>query len=290
MPITITLPHSGGIFGPGLQIDASTDFEWSAFPEYRWWIGVISEDGQFVVERMAFARDAHFYYHFLSNNRASGITETTTAPWPANGTAVQLVLSITDGGLVAQEQRQQIVWDTTAGLGVQQYLQSTTTTGGFTQQDRDALLQVQAGMTVDLTSLPVPTDLTSVPIGNMPGQPPMVWSERVGPFNLVGRGKLTPGSSGVRGTWTGLRWFYEAVPPGWGMKPGAIDIFDNRPAQLVPIIRLLNGEEIGQPILNTDSSGGFQDLWGVWWSGDVAYDVAPGFTVSLFLYRLIGSG
>lgn len=290
MPITIQWPTAGAQFGPGTFVDASSDFIWTDHPNARWQVGIISEDGQFIVERQAFFASSPITYWFLTNNRATSTTTQSTVPWPVADTPVTVQIEIADPDQVYETASTQARWNPTFQLGWQQYLQQTTTTGGFTAEDRANLQLAVDGVTVDAFDHTVPADLHSIPIGKLRGQYPLVWNDRVGPFILTGRGRLNLQAAGVSGLWTGFRWFYTVIPPGWGMTPGAIDEFDNRPAQLAAVYILASGEEIADPILDTNSSGGFQALQLDFTTQSMLYDVAPGFSVTLFMYRLIGSG
>ena len=231
------------------------------------------------------------FVNFLSQLDISTLTHSPNYLDIPDQTPCDLDIEVEVNGIIAESAQVPIVWNPTVAMGMQQYvIGQTQLTAGFTAQDRAQLNLAVQQSSVDLTSTAVPTDLHVVPVGKLPGDVPLLWSERVGPFSLTGRGTLDLLGQGIRGIWTGLRWFYEVIPPQWGMKPGAIDEFQPRPAQLVPIFQLGSGEEIGNPILDTNTSGGFERLELFAFTGKIAYDVSPGWTVSLFMYRVIASG
>jgi hypothetical protein len=292
VPITFTPNPNGAVLGPGIQIGFQSDFVGplpvGSFWRVRLYTG--SEPSSSTWVQTDIPTQSVFGGHYTPFIRQTGessiitVTNTITDGVPAHAD-VELhdPSSIQDSGTLSAP------WSSTSGLT--QIIQAQGSgQGGFTAEDRANLQLAVDNSTVDLVSTSVPTDLTSVPAGRLPGDPPLLWSERVGPFQLVGRDVLDLPGSGQHGIWTGLRWFYGVIPPGWGMTPGAIDEFDARPAQLVPIVALQDGEEIGTPILDTNQSGGFQKLSPFDFTGKIAHDVAPGWSVSLFMFRVIGSG
>ena len=291
MPITFTPNPFGPQLGPGIPIGFSSDFV-GPLPVGSFWHVMLYQGSEPTINwyDVTIPTQSPFagrWWPFTQNVGASqtvNINRTLQANQPAHVT-----VELNDGNGVVDSGTLSGNWDVLSGLPMQ-IEQKPIGSGSFTAQDRAQLNLAVQQSSVDLTSTAVPTDLHVVPVGKLPGDVPLLWSERVGPFSLTGRGTLDLLGQGIRGIWTGLRWFYEVIPPQWGMKPGAIDEFQPRPAQLVPIFQLGSGEEIGNPILDTNSSGGFERLELFAFTGKIAFDVSPGWTVSLFMYRVIASG
>jgi len=291
VPITFTPNPFGPQLGPGIPIGWSSDFV-GPLPVGSFWHVMLYQGSEptinwYDVRIPTQSPFAGRWWPFTQNvgaNQTVNINNTLEANQPAHVT-----VELNDGNGVVDSGTLSGTWDVLSGLPMQ-IEQKPIGSGSFTAQDRQNLQLAVSQSAVDLTSTAVPTDLHTVPVGKLPGDVPLLWSERVGPFTLTGRGTLDLLGQGIRGIWTGMRWFYEVIPPQWGMKPGAIDEFQPRPAQLVPIFALGSGEEIGSPILDTNSSGGFSKLELFAFTGKIAYDVSPGWTVSLFMYRVIASG
>lgn len=290
VPVTIQPGANGVTLAPGVRLGFSSDFV-GPLPVGSFWrvriIGVDQPEAPWLDWHIP--TQSQFNGHVIPyvNEPGNNLTVNVNLTIPHNSPA-RVVVDLNDPSSVLDSGSLDTTWDVTSGIP-ELLRQTPQVSGSFTAADR-AQLQVAAdNSTVNFTDRSIPTDLTQVPVGRLPGVAPLAWGTRVGPFDLRGRGTLDLVGQGVLGIWLGIRWFYTDIPTGWGMTPGAIDEFDKRPAQLVPIISLQSGEEIGQPILDTHSSGGFQQLDPFGFTGRVSYDVAPGFTVSLFMYKLIGS-
>ena len=291
MPITFTPNPNGAVIGPGIQIGFSSDFVGplpvGSFWRIRFYTGSEPLNAWLQVDVPTQSPFGGHVTPFIRQPAESSIVTVTNTI--SDGTPAFANVELHDPSSVLDSGTLPANWSSTSGLT--QVIQATgSAQGGFTAEDRANLQLAVQQSAVDLTSTAVPTDLHTVPVGKLPGDVPLLWSERVGPFSLTGRGTLDLLGQGIRGIWTGLRWFYEVIPPQWGMKPGAIDEFQPRPAQLVPIFQLGSGEQIGNPILDTNSSGGFSKLDLFAFTGQIAYDISPGWTVSLFMYRVIASG
>jgi hypothetical protein len=292
VPIVVTNPLPNAPFGPGFRVSASSDT--GAFdPSFRWLIEVRDEGGNPVIsEGRPIGTAPPFFINLVFLTDASQALTLGSGTGMTDGQTGTLHVAIGSAFTTAEQLNVPIRWDGASQVGVQNAIlaQQGHVAGGFTAQDR-ALLQTTADASVvDLTLTTPPPNIRSVPIGRLPGLLPVIWNERVGPFTLIGRGSVDLSPSARRGIWVAMRWFFTVIPAGWGMTPGAIDEFDARPAQLVPVYVLESGEEIGMPVMDVNTSGGyfqFQQGPGV---TRVEYDISPGWTVTLFTYRVIGSG
>lgn len=286
MPITVQpAPHLTTV-GPGLQINLRSDFI-GPFPSDAVWQVALTVQPDQVEPVLFYTRPCTGPIISLMVLHAEEWSETRQAWWPNAGGQINVHAQIATQSGVIDSGALSSTWDATSGIG---WMLQASAQGGFTAEDRAQLQLAVDQTTTNLLVQGVPTDLTHVPVGRLPNGPPIPWGERVGPFNLQGRGVLDLPAQGVGGYFMGIRWFYTVIPPGWGMTPGAIDEFDGRPAQLVPIWRLESGEEIGSPILNTSTSGGYEPLSQFGFTGKIAFDVAPGWTTSVYVYRILGSG
>jgi len=294
MPITF-IPHPNGpAIGVGVPMGWSSDFI-GPLPRGTFWrlrlIGPGGENNIWLEATLGTASGFGGRYTPFIQSMNTGWNTTiniqqTIAHQAEAHVQVELVTptGVVDSGTTGT------TWDAQSGLGFQISQQVGASAGAFTQQDRQMLADALANTTVDMTDTTRPSDIRAVPVGRLFTQHPLVWNERVGPFVITGRGAISLDPGVNRGWYTGMRWFFTVIPPGWGMTPGAIDEFDNRPAQLVPVYVMESGEEIGSPILDVTTSGGWQDLNSGWGLSRIEYIVAPGWTVTVFMYRVIGSG
>lgn len=286
MPITVQpAPHLTTV-GPGLQINLISDFIGPMPADAIWQVAITIQPDQ-VQPVLFYSKPCTGDFDALIVLNAEGWNETRQAWWPTQGGGINVHAQISTQTGIIDSGALSTTWDATSGVP---WLLHAQAQGGFTEQDREQLALSVSNTIVDMTDTSLPTDIHSVPVGRLFTQHPLVWNERVGPFVITGRGAISLAPGVNRGWYTGMRWFFTVIPPGWGETPGAIDEFDNRPAQLVPVYVMESGEEIGSPILDVQTSGGWQELNSGWGLARVEYDVSPGWQLTVFMYRIIGSG
>lgn len=283
MTTVIDLPGPG-VVGPGIPINLRSDFIGPLSQDASWHLIVYTGlNLEFRYVEMVVKAFTVQQPVWLWSDPQQSIVATSTAQ-PAAGDNIRIVAELHESSGIVDTGSTTAPWNPTLGLGLQAVLRPTTGTGGFTAQDRADLQATKAGVIVDLSDHSVPNPANGIPLSRLPGALPVVWGRRTGPYLLTGRGVLDlPAVVGAT-VYVGMRWFYTVVPADWGMTPGAIDEFEGRPAQLVPIMRLDSGEEVGNPIMDTNTSGGFYAFDVGFFSGKIAYDVGPGVQVSLFIY------
>ena len=255
-PVTITIPGPGTI-GPGIPVNLRSDFIGPLGQDAEWvigvWTGPTFELQYCDMAERAFSVQTATYY--MASPTQS--LQTTSTAQPAAGETVRVIATLRESGQVLDTGSIETTWDPTLGLGMQAALTGRASGGGFTAQDRAQLAAAVSNTTINLADTSIPNPANGIPISRLPGALPVVWGRRTGPYLLTGRDTLDLPTVIGPGAYIGMRWFYTVIPPGWGMTPGAIDEFKPRPAQLVPIMRLDSGEEVGNPIMDTDTSGGF---------------------------------
>jgi len=291
MPITIVQPVGGAPFGPGFLFNATSTFVPDPPGSAHWEVGVRNGESLwttqiFLNETQPFRFSGRLFTRPL---QSQSIIQTNTAQ-PTRGSNVGLQVELVTGGIVVESQLVTVTWDDTAGLGLQHfYDQPSVAAGSFTEQDRQLLVSTQGNTVVNFTQADLPLDMSAVPLSRLPWIAPIGGAQRVGPVDISGRGSLDLGSLDGGAIWMAMRWFFTVLPPGYGFTRGAIDEFERRVVQLVPVYSLGTTEEIGEPILDEHASGGFYLFPVQPGLSRVEYQVAPGVTVSLFLYKVVGS-
>lgn len=291
MPITFLPNPNGPRLGPGIQLSFSSDFV-GPLPSGSFWrvslTGAGGDNSPWIVwEKPTQSPFGGRWTPFLPDLGAQLTTRvdlTLQAGQTAHAQA-ELVTptGVIDSGTITAN------WDATSGMPTVIDQRVGTQGGGFTVSDRQQLALAVSNTMVDLTTPAQPVDPSKFPLSRVPFIAPILGAQRVGPFSLTGRGSLSLASISSTSIWMGMRWFFETLPPGFGFTPGAIDEFERRIVQLAVVYSIGTGEQIANPVIDADQSGGFLDFPVQPGLTAIEYQVAPGCTVSLFLYRVLGT-
>lgn len=291
MPIQIQLPTVGGPFGPGMIINATVD-EPIAIGDPRWLVYIRNSDNQIpILENFSNvpAPPAPLRAYFMTDLTNTQRTLNLSAQLVA-GQQVEVHVEIANSSITQVGASRAATFDPTTGLGFQAMLMPRANVqGGFTTQDRQMLTDIQGATIADFTNPQLPLDAAAVPLTQLPWRLPVGLSERVGPFDLTGRGSLSLLPPANHGIWEAIRWFFTVVPDGFGFTPGAVDEYTRRMLQITPVYVLGSSEEIADPIIDATQSGGYFQFPVQPGLERLEYQVPPGVTVSLFLYRVRGT-
>lgn len=291
MPITFTPNPNGPRLGPGVQIGFSSDLI-GPLPQGTFWRVTLRGTGGelfpwIVWEKPTQSPFGGHWTPFLldpGSNLTTNVANTIQAGAAASAT-VELVTptAVVDSGTLSS------TWDATSGMPFVIDQRVGAQGGGFTSQDRQVLTDTLANTVVNFTQPQLPADPAATPLSRLPWLAPIGGSQRVGPILLTGRGSLQLGPGGVTGIFTGMRWFFTTIPEGFGFTPGAVDEFGRRLLQIVPVYGLGTTEEIGFPVLDSKASGEFYNFPVQPGLERLEYQVPPGVTVTLFLYKVLGT-
>ena len=170
MPIVVVPTQPGNVFTPGGMVSGTTDFIGPLPTDTFWRWTLFADDGEVNAVWVArFQTQNHHDFHRLLTP-APGLDTQLTDQVPAEGTSVRVLAELVSNGNVIDSGAQVSPWSSTAGLGVQAFVQESTTGGGLTpeqglllQETHDATFPSQLIDT--LTLLP----LTSGPTGEFVG-------------------------------------------------------------------------------------------------------------------------
>lgn len=287
VPITIEHPVAGPI-GPGVYVSGISDFIGPLPSGSHWVIEVRNQaDGIAAMQVSTPAPDAVAFQVQLGSRVApqfSTIGNEQIVPGAQSNVVVQL---LDDTGRVLDSGTRQFQWQPSSSDWALLHTLTAGGQGGFTQADRELLVDVQAAQRVEYTvPAPVPTDL-SLPFGSM------TWNGALGLLNraesliITGRGSAHRGSSSNQLDAYGARIFLLDWPPGYGHTPGAIELFERRMVQLVVVRRTADGSEWASDVWDIRQSGAIY-RWDYPLPLRLEYLVAPGVTAELQWYTLPG--
>lgn len=287
MPITVHPGPGGLVLGPGVLVSWTSDFVGPVPTGTVWdlhWFEGAEPNLAWLHELIATgtaANGSSIPFVVQAGKQSTIATPNTIRTGAPAHLSVELrtPTGVVDSGTFSAN------WDTSAGIAQQLLTQSQAVQGGFTVEDRAQLALAVSNTMVDLTAPALPVDPSAFPISRVPFISPITAAERMGPFLLTGRGSLPLAPLGPLSIFMGMRWFFAGLPPGFGFTPGAIDEFERRIVQLVPVYTIGSGEEIGEPVIDATQSGGFYEFPVQAGLVRIEYQVAPGCEVSLFMYR-----
>lgn len=284
MPVTVTLNPPAPFLSVGSTVDLQSSF-----------VGPLPAGSFYIVETRRVADDpatvqqtmrlnvttTHVGFSWLDPTASNTVQTALAVP---DATPMSMVVDLHQPGAVIDSGRRDVVWDDTAGLYVQGL--TSTTTGGFTTEDRALITTTQQQVGEELVGqvnplLRIPMGIADVVLGF-----PV---NRLAAFecaSYTGRGVLTRSGGGFPVNAFGIRWRILAVPESFGSRDGALVEYIERLAQLVKFNHDTNGEEYVDDIVDIFSDGG-KLAWS-WnsYPSRVLYDVTPG-VVMQFCWLLI---
>lgn len=158
-------------------------------------------------------------------------------------------------------------------------LRSITSTGGYTQADRDAAAITQMGVTLPLPALDAAGEIASGLTGFFTSPPS--WAMQVlDGIELRGRGTVTRPGAGRSVNAYGCQLDFLEVPLELGLVVGAPDIYDVRVAHLSTVlVGLANREYYDKSAQVYSDHQRF--MWGTPFPTRIEYSIVPGGTVLL---------
>lgn len=280
MPITIVPVQPGNAFGPGLLIDAQSDF-----------VGPLTFTTQWQLD---FAHDAEFNQIAYSVSRTalqspilhillfSESVQGMFAPGVMNdGDTVHVQARLVDGSTTLDSGVATGTWKATAGLGAQQLVFAPIPQqGGFTFSDRQQLALAVSNTSVSVPSASSPTGFVQQALSSLFSGVHPHYLNRHGSILVSGQGSLARGTEPFRGDSIGIEWHWHTIPAGFGESLGSVSELGRRIVQWRMISRD-SANQLFQLEYVDSNTEGVRHVWGPLVPETLEWFVAPGCVVEL---------
>jgi hypothetical protein len=287
--VEITQPAEGGNFGPGVSLSI-TETAPGPFPDTDVWRVELYSGPTFeTLERTASLPfvPGSFNFEWLNQSAFFDIAYTGGESGRlTTGSSVRIVARHQNSvGAVIGQDSATFVWQTDVGIGwqnatTQELVGGSGGTGGFTAEDRT---------TIEATEQQTLAEFPS----NTPGLPSLISGigeliEHIGPNLIVpvecadrtGRGSLVRPGGALNVNAYGLTWSFTFIPPGFGRRDGALEVWHERILQLVRIDSDRGGNDYLGDVFDIHTDGG-RLVWGFGIPKQILYDVTPGCIVRI---------
>jgi hypothetical protein len=289
VPVEIQGPGDGANFGPGVSLTIA-ETSLGPFPDTDTWrIDLFSGPTFETLERVAtipFVRGP-LGFEWLNTNSFFDIGYSGGESGRlVTGSSVRIVARHQNAaGVDVGFDSATFVWQEGVGLGWQEYTTQTLTGGGtggggFTAEDRTT---IEATEQQTLSAFP----------SNTPGVVDLVLGlgdlvDHIGVSLIVptdcadrtGRGSLVRPGGALQVNAYGLTWSFVTIPPGFGKRDGALEVFHERILQLVRIDSDRGGNDYLGEVFDIHTDGG-RIVWGLGIPKQILFDVTPGCVVRI---------
>jgi len=279
----VTTPVQGDAVGPGTVIEAST---FAVLPLGHHWDAFVLPVGKpsTVIDSVSLVEGQSSRLILGTRETSPGVAEPLFAP--------QLAMPASDGEYnlhVRVISAQSTILDTSGPIGIQwrpepwgtayvQSLQTSTTTGGYTEADRKETADIKKAVFAPLPLIGAIPSIAQVALGALVECPPSNQLVRTDPLLLTGRGTLTRPFGPIPVSAYGFTFRFEVVPAGLSVIDGVSLEYPERMAQFLAIKHDRDGLEY---VSDRYSFHHDQErvCWGIPFPIRLEYSILPGVTL-----------
>lgn len=286
MPITIVEPVSGGPFGPGFRVEASSTFVGPILDPF-WEIRVTDLDDFVVLGRYLFSSLTGPFRTFGNSNEI-GIAFSSVA----QGDNVHVHVELSSGSGVVESSVITSTWDQTSGAPfvLQEGITAVLSSIGSIQAAANALISpVGATQTkLDVIKGSVTADIGISPnhviegLVSLINRPPLAIGHLSSPpITLTGDGFIPVGSPAAI---FGLYWVATVIPAGMGKRNGNSVEYQQRLVQF-RTVHTIGGVDLVTEVADFNTHGQLW-VWQIALPTRVEYSVTPGIEIQVRWWQL----
>lgn len=279
MALVITYPQTGDPFGPGMQLEVSTDLIGPFVPGSWWQVDLTAPSGEVFIARMTVPDPTHTHPMTMLDLQALDYRPSVATPESASGAPGRLRVQLVEPDFtVVEDESVEIVMDRETGAVqeltaiLQQKINAIP--AGLTEEQAESLVITQAAVTAGFGLDPL--NLVGDLVQAIGASNPLGYGSLSSPMDcFTGDGEM-PDPEPLLPKW-GLYWVASVIPAELGHRHGQSEEYPSRLVQF-RTVHEVGGVEMVTEIVDSTTHG---ELWRFRFQRPrrVEYSVLPGVTI-----------